>query len=62
MNERKRYVWEENDTMYIHDTIFCNRLRILNYKTNKFYEIDDQLLIQKTIQNGVEVVSLTENL
>ena len=59
MNKRKRYVLEEGDVMHIHDTLF-NRVRILNYKTNKYYETDDQLLIQKTIQQGEEVVSLIE--
>jgi hypothetical protein len=60
MKKRKRYVWEKDGIMYLHDTLY-NLVRILNSKTNDCRETDNPHMISKTIQNGEEVVALTED-
>ena len=60
MNERKRYVWEKDGVLWIHDTLY-NQMRILNSKTHDCRETNNVHMIHKTIQHGEEVVTLTEN-
>ena len=59
MNERKKYVWEQDGILYIHDTLFP-MIRVLNIKTNDCRDITNPAIIQKTIQYGEEVVACQE--
>jgi len=60
MKTRKKYVWEQGDTMYIHDTNF-DIVRILNGKTKDCRDIENQHMIQKVMENGEELVALVED-
>ena len=60
MNERKNYVWDTGDIIYLHDTNFPTA-RVLHQKTGDCRDTTNPHLIQKVIQNGVERISLIED-
>lgn len=60
MKERKNYVWDTGNIIYLYDTNFPT-VRILHQKTSDCRDVTNQHLIKKVIKNGVERISLIEN-